>query len=190
MADAENNEEKGQDKESQAQQKKGGGKLLAWLLPVGAVVACAVLGIVMGRLFGTRGNAQNVTAAGQEGSLEAPAPDYPETTDEGPSWYYDLDPVIGNLTNPGTSSFIRVAVTLEISGMTEKKGVPFLDQKKPLIRNSLLLYLNSLTAEDVQGEQNLRRMQSQIANILNQNLFPGAEQGGIKQVLFREKSTS
>ena len=189
MADPENNEDKGQEKPAEAPAKKGGGKLFTWLLPVGAIVVCAGMGFFVGRLFGTRGAAQNVSAAEQSGQSDAVQDAASTPVDTGPSWYYDIEPVIGNLTDPGVVHYIRIAVTLEISGISEKDGTSLLDQKTPLIRNLLLLYLNNLTSEDVQGEQSLRRMQAQIADMLNQNLFGGTP-GTVKQVLFREKSMS
>jgi flagellar basal body-associated protein FliL len=188
MADEEKNEEKGQEQPSQAPSKKGASKLLAWLLPVGVVAVCAGMGFFVGRFFGTRGAAQNVSAA-QQSDQNDPDQSTATVVDTGPGWYYDIEPIIGNLTDTGVMHYIRISVTLEVGGMSQKEGTAFLDQKIPVVRNLMLLYLNSLSSEDVQGEQNLRRMQSQITDLLNQNLFNGTD-GVVKQVLFREKSLS
>ncbi len=189
MADPEDTETKDQDKGQEAQAKKGAvGKVIPWLVPILAIVVCAGIGFIIGRLFGTRGGAQTVAAAEQPGVSEAalsPAP--PETSDTGPSWYYDLDPVIGNLNEPGVVRYVRLGLTLEVSGMSEKNGTSFFEQKKPLLKNWLTLYLNNLSLDDVRGEKNLRQMQTQIAEAINQILFPGTKPR-IKRILFKEFS--
>jgi flagellar basal body-associated protein FliL len=79
-------------------------------------------------------------------------------------------------------------LTLEVgSSMTEKEGTGFFEQRKPLLKNWLTLYLNNLSLEDIRGERNLRRIQTQIADAFNQSLFPNAKPR-IKRVLFKELS--
>ena len=110
----------------------------------------------------------------------------PEKPDE-PSWYYDLEPVIGNLNEPRAVRYVRLGLTLEISGMAEKDGIAFFEQRKPLLKNWLTLYLNNLTLDDTRGEKNLREMQAQISDAFNQSLFPNSSPR-IKRVLFKELS--
>jgi flagellar basal body-associated protein FliL len=189
MATKEETEKNDRDKGQESQLKKGMvGKIVPWLVPVLAIVACASAGFFVGRLFGARGGARTAAAAEQTDPAEAAilaAP--PETTDAAPTWYYHMDSVIGNLNEPGVVRYVRMGLTLEIGGMTEKEGVPFLEQKKPLLKNWLTLYLNNLSLNDVRGERNLRQMQTQIADAFNQNLFPGAKPR-IKRILFKELS--
>jgi flagellar basal body-associated protein FliL len=91
-----------------------------------------------------------------------------------------------NLNEPGVTRYVRVGLTLEVSSaMEEKEGRPFLDQKKPLIKHWLTLFLCNQTIEDARGEKNLIRMQTQICDTLNANLFPGSKPR-VKGVLFRE----
>ncbi len=189
MADPENMEKKDQEKEPESQPKKGGaGKVMSLLVPLVTIGLCAGGGFVVGRLFGTRGEAQTVSAAEPPGpTTTATQPTVTESTETGPTWYYDLDPVIGNLNEPGVVRYVRLGLTLEISGMSEKDGVSFFEQRKPLLKNWLTLYLNNLTLDDTRGERNLRQMQAQIADSFNQSLFPGAT-SKIKRVLFKELS--
>jgi len=162
-------------------------RLLPWLVPALVVVLFAAGGFLIGRSFGTRGRAQ--TAAGAESAPGAAAtqPTEPELkTGTGQSWYYDLDPVVVNLNDPGVTRYVRISLTLEISNvMDEKEGRPFLDQKKPLMKHWLTLFLSNQTIEDARGEKNLTRMQTQISDTLNNGLFPGAKPR-IKSVLFKE----
>jgi flagellar basal body-associated protein FliL len=183
MAEPENTE-KSPNPEPQA--PKAGGpltKILPWLIPTGVVLVFALGGFLIGRAFGTRGQAG--TAAGAEAA--APVESTPPVkAGAGESWYYELDPAVVNLNEPGVTRYVRVGLTLEVSSaMEEKEGRPFLDQKKPLIKHWLTLFLCNQTIEDARGEKNLIRMQTQICDTLNANLFPGSKPR-VKGVLFRE----
>lgn len=102
------------------------------------------------------------------------------------SWYYDMDPIIANLNEPSVTRYIRITITLEMSEkVNAEKGKAFISEKKPELTNWLNIYLSSQTVEDIRGDKNLRRIQSQILNAFNEKLFPNG-QGGIKQVLFKE----
>ncbi len=106
----------------------------------------------------------------------------------GSSWYYDLEPVVSNLNEPGVTRYVRITLTLEVGDkLSEKDGTPFLEQRKPLLKNWLTLFVANLTLEDIRGERNLRSVQSQIADTFNQGLFPNAPPC-IKRVLFKELS--
>ncbi len=178
--------EQGPEQESQAPKGKGS-KLMPCLVPVLAIVLCAGGGFAVGRLFGTRGQAQNVSAAEQGVEALAPLPPI-KTAGAGPSWYYDLDPIVANLNEPGVTRYVRATLTLEIGGhLSEKDGIPFLEQRKPLLKNWLTLFIANLTLEDIRGERNLRHVQAQIADIFNKGLFPNA-QPCIRLVLFKELS--
>jgi flagellar basal body-associated protein FliL len=140
----------------------------------------------VGRLFGTRGGSQTVSAAEQPDisqGLEASA-----ERGNGKSWYYDLDSVVANLNEPGVSRYVRVGLTLEMDdSMEPKEGTAFLDKKKPLLKHWLTLYLSNQTIEDIRGKERLQHMQAEISDSFNQGLFPDAKPQ-IKRVLFKEFS--
>lgn len=188
MAEPENTEKNEQNPGQESQGKKGkGSKLMPLLIPGVAIALCAGGGFVVGRLFGTRGQAQNVAAAEAASEPETALPPISQSS-AGPSWYYEMDPVVANLNEPGVTRYARLALTLEMSSnLVEKDGIPFLDQKKPLLKNWLTLFMANLTLEDIRGERNLRQVQSQIADMFNQGLFPDAEPC-VKHVLFKEMS--
>ena len=162
-------------------------KVMPWLIPTAVVLVFAAGGFLIGRSFGTRGQAQNASGAEQSAPAEPAHSKQPALkTDTGENWYYDLDPVVVNLNEPGVTRYVRVGLTLAVtSTMDEKEGKPFLDQKKPLMKHWLTLFLSNQTIEDTRGEKNLTRMETQICEILNGNLFPGTK-GRIKGILFRE----
>ena len=181
MAEPENTE-KSPSPEAQVPKAEGPlTKILPWLIPTVVVLVFAAGGFLVGRVFGTRGQAQ--TAAGTE--PPSPAESVPALKSGG-SWYYELDPVVVNLNEPGVTRYVRTGLTLEVSGaMDEKDARPFLDQKKPLMKHWLTLFLSNQTIEDTRGEKNLMRMETQISDTFNANLFPGSKPR-VKSILFRE----
>lgn len=188
MAEPERKEKNQQSSKSEASDNKGkSSKLMPCLIPVVTVALCAGGGFVVGRLFGTRGQAQNV-AASEAPTTAAPALPPVNAAATGSSWYYDLEPVVANLNEPGVTRYVRITLTLEVGDrLSEKDGTPFLAQRKPLLKNWLTLFVANLTLEDIRGERNLRSVQSQIADTFNQGLFPNAPPC-IKRVLFKELS--
>lgn len=188
MADQENIGKDKQSAKEEATPAKGGlSKLLPWLMPALALVICAGAGFAISRFFGTRGAAQNVAAAESAEPKDIDLPPL-NAADTEATWYYDLDAVVANLNEPNVSRYVRVTLTLEIgNGMADKDGMPYLDQRKPLLKNWLTLFMSNQTIEDIRGEQNLRQVQTQIADMFNQGLFPDAKPC-IKRVLFKELS--
>jgi flagellar basal body-associated protein FliL len=185
MADPENAENKSQDQNEETAKKGAMSKLMPWLLPALALIVCAGAGFAVSRLFGTRGAAQNVSASETASTDLLPPMD---EADPGEVWYYDLEPVVANLNEPGVTRYVRVTLTLEVgNGMAEEDGLPFLQQRTPLLKNWLTLFLSNQTTEDIRGEHNLRQVQAQIAETFNQGLFPNAKPC-VKRVLFKELS--
>ena len=108
------------------------------------------------------------------------------SADSEKNWYYDLEPAVANLDVPGVTRYVRAALTLEISlEVDPKKGTVYLEQKTPLLKDWLTIYLASLSLEDIRGDRNLKRIQSQILDSFNEKLFPDAKPQ-IKKVLFKE----
>ena len=66
-----------------------------------------------------------------------------------------------------------------------KEGTAFIDEKKPILTNWLTVYLASLHLEDIRGDSNLKRIQSQVMDAFNEKLFPDSKPK-IKNVLFKE----
>jgi flagellar basal body-associated protein FliL len=166
-----------------------GSKVMPWLVAAMAIVICAGGGFMIGRVFGTRGKAQTVSAAEQTGLPKTMGNETPTTeSDSGPTWYYDVEPVVANLNEPGVTRYVRVALTLEVShSLDEQDGTTFFERKKPLMKHWLTLYLSNQTTENIRGEKNLRHTQAQIAETLNQALFPDTKPH-IRRVLFKELS--
>ena len=168
--------------------ESGGGKITPWLITALTVIVCGAGGFVVGRIFGTRGNAQTVAAAEPAPAVETTPKKSKSGSEKGEPWFYDVEPIVANLNEPGVTRYVRVALTLEISNaVTAKEGALLLDQKKPLVKHWLTLYLSNQTVDGVRGEKNLRQMQTQITDALNRGLFPDGKPR-IVGVLFKELS--
>jgi len=187
MAEQENTESE-KNTEQKAPESKGLlAKLLPWVVTGSIVIVLAAGGFIVGRVFGTRGQAQTASAAEPVNPADAARPNAPGIlADTGGSWYYDLEPVVANLNEPGVTRYVRVGLTLEVSStLDQKEGMVFLDQKRPLIKHWLTLHLANQTLEEIRGEKNLLRLQTGISDALNQGLFPDRKPQ-IKRVLFKE----
>lgn len=190
--DAKKPQEQQDSKTESSNKKTSKGSILQWIIIAVIVAFCAGAGFGLGRLFAGFGTAKTAAstqlAAGQATQPENLKSDAPELTaaDAQKDWYYDLEPVVANLNEPGVTRYIRIALTLQISpDMDKKKGTEFIDEKKPLLTNWLTIYLAGLSIEDTRGDRNLKRIQSQILDAFNEKLFPNAKPQ-IGHVLFKE----
>lgn len=172
--------------------------LLGWMIMAAVVIFCAGGGLGLSRLLaGVFNKGEQVTSAGKHGggekekSKETKKAHGEEKDEKGESaeskiWYYDLDPVIANLNEPGATRYIRAVVTLQISpDLSPEKGKALLDEKKPLLINWLNIFFAGLSIEDVRGDKNQKIIQSQILDSFNEKLFPDAKPQ-IAGILFKE----
>ncbi len=164
-------------------------RLLPWIMMAGIVIVSAATGLGLGRLFAgsTQTDKAEDADPNQPPQTEQPAAEGAEAAQSsGKTWFYNFNPVVANLNEPGVTRYIRVVLTLEISdGLDSQKGNDFLNEKSPVITNWLTIYLSGLTLEDIRGDKNLRRIQLQILDAFNEVLFPDSKPQ-IKHVLFRE----
>ena len=174
-------------KEKQEDKKESKNNRLQWIILASVVVFCAGTGFGLGRILAGPDKKPD-SAARLPATGTNHTEDLLDLTGRKPekAWYYDLEPVVANLDEPGVTRYIRVALTLEInSEVDEKKGIAYLEKKMPLITNWLTIYLAGLSIEDIRGNRNLKRIQSQILNAFNETLFPDSKPQ-IKHILFKE----
>ena len=150
------------------------------------VVVCAGAGLGLGRLLAGSGTPETDEPSQEDTSAQTELLKADSTTGSKKTWYYDLEPVVANLDVPGVTRYVRAALTLEVnSQVNEKDGRELLDNKRPVLTNWLTIYLASLSLEDIRGDRNLKRIQSQILDAFNEKLFPDASPQ-IKHILFKE----
>jgi len=189
MADEDDKKKKQEDanvEEKEQTSSKGG--MLQWIIMAVIVIVCAGSGLFLGRLFA--GSPPETIESPQEDApaqTENPAPNDSTTEkDSKDVWYYPIGPVVANLNVPNVTRYVRATLTLEIStALEEKEGTKLLAKKMPVLTSWLYIYLSSLTLDDVTGDKNLRRIQSQILDAFNEELFPDAKPQ-IKKILFKE----
>ena len=191
MADAddtrEQEEQQGEPKAESGGKKASRGRFLPWVIIAVVVVLFAGAGFGLGRLFAGFGTTETAGSSEQDQSVQVEDLTVAgSATGSQKTWYYHLDPVVANLNVTNVTRYVRASLTLEISsGMDEKKGVVFLDEKKPILTNWLTIYLASLSLEDIRGDRNLKRIQSQVLDAFNEKLFPDSKPL-VKNVLFKE----
>jgi flagellar basal body-associated protein FliL len=190
MADEEtkqNEEVKQEQPEAHIKTDGGRGQLIQWVIMAGSIVALAVVGFFVGGKMG------NVPAPEKtETAAEAPGQTTPDLMIDDPKkasakgWYYDLEPVATNLSDPGSTRYVRAVLTLEISPEVDKtKGTQFLDEQKPVIANILNIYFAGLAIEDINSDKDMRRIQYELLETFNDTLYKGSKPM-IQEILFRE----
>jgi flagellar FliL protein len=94
--------------------------------------------------------------------------------------YYDLDEFLVNLNTSGKrNSFLKMTVTLELPGPTEKATV---ETKLPRIRDTFQVYLRELRASDLDGSAGLHRLREELLLRINQIIHPYK----VNDILFKE----
>jgi len=162
------------------------GGVLPWMITLLVAVLCAGAGLALGRLVAAsrvpdRAEVRQENFLLDLQTLEEDSP----AADPEKNWYYDLQPVTVNLDEPTFRHHVRASVTLEISGEVDpSKGRTFLERKKTLMANRLTICLAGLSRQDLRGEGSIERVQLQIRDVFNEELFPESKPR-IKQVLLK-----
>jgi flagellar basal body-associated protein FliL len=190
MADEEtkqNEEVKEEQPEAQPKPDGGRGQIMQWVIMAGSIIALAVVGFFAGSKMGNVSPPEKT-----EITAEAPDETAPDlmvddpTKTSGKGWYYDLEPVATNLSDPGSTRYVRAVLTLEISPEVDKtKGTQFLDEQKPVIANILNIYFAGLTIEDINSDKDMRRIQYELLETFNDTFYKGSKPM-IREILFRE----
>lgn len=179
MAKKEKKKEKQEEKKEPTKSKKG---FLQWVVLGVVVLIFAGAGFFVGRMFKGAGSAAaNAAQDDAEEQIDDSA------TDDGKTWFYqEMEPVVANLNDPGVMRYVRATLTFEISSAApQAKTIETFKEKSPILTNWLTIYLASLGLEDIRGDKNLKRIQAQILDAFNEEIFPN-QKPKIKHVLFKE----
>jgi len=189
MAEEDKNTESQENQEGrqeQTEQKAKGGYLLPLIILAIVVPVCAAAGFGLSRLFGSP--AEDKSAEQSQSAADEPTANVPDVSGTGPEqgWFYDLEPVVGFLDEPGATRYLRAQLTLKLGPETSRaKFEAYLTEKKPVLTNWLSIYLASLSIDDIRGDKNQRRIQSEILDAFNEKLFPDGK-ACIQAILFKE----
>jgi len=186
MADDEETKNEEDSNAESNDKKETGSGLLAWIITAVTILLLAGAGFGVGRLLaGSKKPGDAASLQQDEATVAEEAVDL-SSDEPTKTWYYPMDPVVANLNEPSVTRYVRATIVLEMSGEVDQaKGTTFIDEKKPLLTNWLTIFLAGQTIEDIRGDRNLRRIQSQILDTFNEKLFPDARPQ-IKQILFKE----
>jgi len=179
MADEENEQQQEEQKEP-TQPKKG---FLQWAILGVVVLVFAAAGFFIGRML--KGSSLPATAGAAQEDAEVQTDD--AVPDDGKTWFYkDFQSVVANLNDPGVMRYVRATLTFEISSAAQQgETTKLFEDKTPILTNWLTIYLASLSLEDIRGDRNLKRIQAQILDAFNEQLFPN-QKPKIKHILFKE----
>jgi flagellar basal body-associated protein FliL len=163
------------------------GRFLPWIIIAVVVVVFAGAGLTLGRMFAGSSTPQTPGDSEQDQSAQVENLEAKNSkAGAQKTWYYDLEPVVANLDVTDVTRYVRASLTLEVSPeVDEKNGTAFFDEKKPILTNWLTVYLASLGLDDIRGDMNLKRIQSQVLDAFNEELFPDSKPK-IKSILFKE----
>lgn len=153
------------------------------------IILCAgVLAIAGGAGYG----AAILGGSGQSEPLTAPSQTVTEAGDQTvakPYQYFDLDPVTVNLDEPRLARYVCVSVTLEISDADFAEAKKLIDTRMPVLANWLTVYFANCTLDDIRGASNLNRIQREILDAFNAELWPD-QKPKINGILFKKLTVS
>jgi len=187
MADEEIQEQDMGEQPAESAKKQTGGSKLPWIILGILVPLCIVSGFFLGRVIA--GSKELPEGTEHEAEAEK-TPDYVQLlnnkADAENVWIYPIEPFSQNLNDPGGRRYVRVGFNLEISGQfPEAGGKEFIDGKLPVVNDWLRLYFSNLKVTDLQGTRQLRHVQAEIKDGLNEVLFPDTKPL-VMRVLFSE----
>jgi len=185
-------EAKDEQKPKEESRKSSGVRLFTWLILAAVVIAGFAGGFALAQLLAGSDSASPIQGEA-EGTQADANPENNAVNDmlidkpkDEKLWPFDIDPVIANLDEPGVTRYARVTITLQLSPqMDREKGTPFLEEKKPILRDWLTTYIAGLNLERVSGTRNLSRIKIEVRDAFNELLFPQAKPF-IHDILFKE----
>jgi flagellar basal body-associated protein FliL len=188
MANKEKEEQKEEQKEANEEQEQAaevkegqssGFTLYTWLILAGIVIAGATGGFALSQLLaGERQPELSETQTAQDNQQQDPEVKsfddmISDEFKDGKAWYYELEPVVANLDEPGITRYLRATITLELnSEMNQEKGTVFFNEKTLIMRDWLTTYIAGLSLERIRGTRNLSRIKKEIRDHFNELLFP------------------
>jgi flagellar basal body-associated protein FliL len=186
---AEEKAEEKTDKKGKTEDAKGGG-MMQWIIMAVILIIMMTVGFFIGNMMGSppstaqaQSQQEEEKKADDENAEETLFAEEPAET----GWFYHLKDVATTLKDPGATRYVRAVLTLEmVPESDEAKTRKYLDEKKqPIILDILNIYFAGLTVEDINSDKDLRRIQYELLNLLNENLSPNSKPL-IKRILIQE----
>lgn len=184
----EKKQEKGDKKKGKEKAKKGSAKkssLLAWVLIALIVTVCSAGGGIAANIFFAPSSAQAEAVDKETLDDDIFGEDGGETKIQKEFTYYEFEPLTVNLDVKRQNRYIKVTIVLALIDKENTKITELLDNKKAELKNWLMTYMAGLSLEEVAGRKNIVRIQREIADALNDQLWPN-QKIHINHVLFKD----
>ncbi|MBN2271150.1 MAG: flagellar basal body-associated FliL family protein [Sedimentisphaerales bacterium] len=183
MAEEEEKKSENEQQKEESKEPQSKNPILQWAILGAVVIVLAGAGFFIGRMI----KGSSVPAAAGADQQDSQAQTDNSVPDDGKTWFYkDFEPVVANLNDPGVMRYARATLTFEISSAAQQdKTIKLFQDKTPILTNWLTIYLASLSLEDIRGDRNLKRIQTQILDAFNEELFPN-QKPKIVHILFKE----
>jgi len=186
MADEEINDQL-VDLEAESKETKQSGGMLQWIIMVVVVFGCAGAGFGLSNLLATKQpiNAQTPTDESISENSQVAETDVANSSEK--TWVYkEMEALSVSLNDLGSLRHIRIKLNLLMSSeITQKNTAKLFEEKEPILRSWLNIYLSGMSVDDVRGEQNKQSMQMYILDVFNEKLFD-KKKPLVKQILFEE----
>jgi flagellar basal body-associated protein FliL len=185
MADKEvkkdESKDKSKDKESSPGKK---GAMIGWIITFVVAAICAGGGYGLSGLFAKTEpkDAEEIpggeVAAEDDWTVEDPANAKP--------WTHEMQPVVANLDESGSTRMIQVAVVIELSGeMDQLKGTEYVVSKNLYLRDWLMTHLAGLNLTQVASSSSQNIMKAEIKESFNEILFPDSKPL-VSRIMFKD----
>ena len=179
----EENQDKSKDKVVKA--SSGSSSMLIWVLIALIVTLFSAGGGIAANILmsapQSTNPAEEAIRAGEEILDEDPS----ETRIQKEFTYYEFDSLTVNLDVQRQNRYVRVTVVLALPKEEASDITEMLEKKKVELKNWIMTYLAGHTLEQVAGRKNMVRIQREIADALNEQLWPN-QKPRINHVLFKD----
>jgi flagellar basal body-associated protein FliL len=99
--------------------------------------------------------------------------------------YYEFDPLTVNLRVDRLNRYIRCTIVLAMQKEDAAEATALINRKKIELTNWIMTYLAGLTLDEVSGRKNIVRIQREIRDEINKQLWPD-RRPRINHVLFKD----
>ena len=102
-----------------------------------------------------------------------------EAAKEPTAFYYDLPPMILNLSSTeGSAAYVKLAVALE---MSDQRMIELIEPNMPRVLDAFQTYMRELRVSDLQGSAGLYRLKEELQRRINIAVYPAR----VDDVLFK-----
>lgn len=107
------------------------------------------------------------------------------TTEDLPALFIPFGEVVVNLGDSRMSRYLRLNVTMQVTGGDEETANATVETNRAILRNWLIGYLSDLQLEDIRGNVGQNRIRREVQNYFNEVLSPDGTDF-VNEILFEE----